>query len=235
MNNIRNARSLYRGLVWPFVAVLLASISFATVAGDINQPPASGTSGQTSAKDAAQFARGAAEWQQVCGSCHNLRSPSELSNAEWEVAMAQMRVRAGLTGQQARDITVFLKASNSKAVLPLSPLATEGAADSAGDIRDSSLSGDRKDSLTIGSDIYRKGCVACHGADGKGSIPGAPNFNDPKGVLSQADAVLESAIRNGKKTTGKSIAMPPNGGESGLTMEEIKSVVTYMRHAFLKR
>jgi mono/diheme cytochrome c family protein len=235
MNILFRPQTSGRRVVLSLAAMLLGSVSFATLAADTN-PVAGDTSGQPSAKaDAAQFARGAVEWQQICGSCHNLRSPSELTNSEWEVAMAQMRVRAGLTGQQARDITAFLKASNSKAVLPLSPLATEGAASPAGDTPEGSTAGASKDRLTVGSDIYRKGCVACHGADGKGSIPGAPNFTDPKGVLSQADAVLESAIRNGKKTPGLPIAMPPNGGDSSLNADGIKSLVAYMRHAFLKK
>ncbi|NII11198.1 hypothetical protein [Oleiagrimonas sp. C23AA] len=61
---------------------------------------------------ALQVARGAKEWHAVCGSCHNLRDPRELTDNEWEVAMGQMRVRAHLTGLQERDITAFLKASN---------------------------------------------------------------------------------------------------------------------------
>lgn len=61
---------------------------------------------------AMQIARGAKEWHAVCGSCHNLRDPRELTDAEWDVAVGQMRVRAHLTGVQERDIAAFLKASN---------------------------------------------------------------------------------------------------------------------------
>lgn len=59
-----------------------------------------------------EFAKAAKVWQQVCGSCHNLRGPKELTDAEWDVAVGQMEVRAGLPPEQARLIDAFLKASN---------------------------------------------------------------------------------------------------------------------------
>lgn len=75
--------------------------------------PASAQDGARSAAfDAVTFAKGAKLWAETCGSCHNLRDPKELTDAEWDVAMGQMWVRAGLTAEQVRDITAFLKASN---------------------------------------------------------------------------------------------------------------------------
>jgi cytochrome c5 len=75
-----------------------------------------GDSSDSSAKkpafDALAFARGAKVWSATCGSCHNIRDPKELSDADWKVAVGQMRVRAGLTAKQAREIEAFLKASN---------------------------------------------------------------------------------------------------------------------------
>lgn len=58
------------------------------------------------------LARGAQAWSHICGSCHNLRDPKELTDAEWDVAMGQMSVRAGLTAEQFRDISLFLKSNN---------------------------------------------------------------------------------------------------------------------------
>lgn len=248
---------------------------------------ASGSEGaQSPAVDATQFARGAKQWQLVCGSCHNLRSPSELSNAEWEVAMGQMRVRAGLTGAQARDITAFLKASNSNIAAPSQPALTAVPASMpASDpvsahaslpvpttasvpvskpasvaaskpvsvavskpvakpasvpaskpekIDDATAAGSSKDSIAAGSAIYHQTCVACHGADGKGSIPGAPRFSDPNGVLGKSDAVLANSIENGKQTPGAPIPMPPKGGNSSLSTQDIRDVVIYLRSAFGK-
>lgn len=44
--------------------------------------------------------------------CDNMRSPSSYSDAEWEVAMHHMRIRANLTAEETRTIVEFLKASN---------------------------------------------------------------------------------------------------------------------------
>ncbi len=67
---------------------------------------------QTKKPDPMQVVRGAKAWKNNCGRCHNLRSPKELTDEEWDVSVAHMRVRANLTGQDAEDIKAFLKASN---------------------------------------------------------------------------------------------------------------------------
>jgi mono/diheme cytochrome c family protein len=51
-------------------------------------------------------------WGRTCGECHNLRPPSEYSDAQWAVAVHHMRIRVPLTGQQQREILAFLQASN---------------------------------------------------------------------------------------------------------------------------
>ena len=51
-------------------------------------------------------------WSQNCSQCHYSRSPTALSDAQWEVAMLHMRVQAYLTGEEERKILEFLKASN---------------------------------------------------------------------------------------------------------------------------
>lgn len=62
--------------------------------------------------DPAQIARGAQSWAKECGRCHNLRSPSELTDEEWVVSTTHMRVRANIPGDVIRDIRAFLKNSN---------------------------------------------------------------------------------------------------------------------------
>lgn len=64
------------------------------------------------ASDPLQFARGAQTWADNCARCHNMRSPKELRDEQWRAVMAHMRVRAGLTGDEARDILAFLQGSN---------------------------------------------------------------------------------------------------------------------------
>lgn len=60
----------------------------------------------------ARIARGARHWAQHCKRCHNLRNGAEMTDAEWEVVVTHMRVRANLPGQLARDVMLFLKESN---------------------------------------------------------------------------------------------------------------------------
>jgi cytochrome c553 len=55
---------------------------------------------------------GAQLWAENCVRCHNIRSPSSYSPAQWEVAMMHMRVRANLTPQEHKKILEFLKAGS---------------------------------------------------------------------------------------------------------------------------
>ncbi len=54
------------------------------------------------------LANGAQVWADVCMRCHNLRLPSDLSKRAWRFSMKHMRVRAGLTGKETRDIQAFI-------------------------------------------------------------------------------------------------------------------------------
>ena len=55
---------------------------------------------------------GAQLWAENCIRCHNIRSPSIYSDAEWDVAMHHMRIRANLTAEEHKKILEFLKSAN---------------------------------------------------------------------------------------------------------------------------
>ncbi|RMI03515.1 MAG: cytochrome c [Calditrichaeota bacterium] len=55
---------------------------------------------------------GALLWGDNCGHCHNIRPPSGLTDAQWEVAVLHMRTRANLTADEAEKIVEFLKSGN---------------------------------------------------------------------------------------------------------------------------
>ncbi|MBI1425127.1 MAG: cytochrome c [Gammaproteobacteria bacterium] len=57
-------------------------------------------------------ARGVKAWTENCMRCHNARDPREYSDELWEPVITHMRIRAGLTGQQARDILAYFRQSN---------------------------------------------------------------------------------------------------------------------------
>jgi cytochrome c553 len=71
-------------------------------AGDV----AAGTTASATEKSGAQL------WADNCVRCHNIRSPSSLSPAQWEVAAMHMRVRANLTPEEHKKILEFLKSGS---------------------------------------------------------------------------------------------------------------------------
>lgn len=83
----------------------LLAVAFVVTAG-ISTPTLA------SEKEPGDFGRGAMQWVDNCGRCHNVRDPKELRDDQWISTVYHMRVRAGLTGQQTRDILAFLQASN---------------------------------------------------------------------------------------------------------------------------
>lgn len=163
------------------------------------------------------FAQGAKSWANNCSRCHNMRDPSDLRDDQWTTTVFHMRVRAGLTGQQTRDILTFLQDSNNAVVAESVVLM----ADATGSTN--SLSGEA---------IYGQSCIACHGGNGKGTIPGAPDFTKKNGVLSQPDDVIMQHIIDGFQSPGSPMAMPPKGGNSALTEPDIRAVLEYVKQQF---
>jgi mono/diheme cytochrome c family protein len=159
--------------------------------------------------------RGAKEWANNCSRCHNMRDPKEFRDDKWRLIVSHMRVRAGLHGQQTRDILAFLQSSNFIAVVNDSNLMKVANADGA----------DGAD----GETTYKQTCIACHGANGEGAIPGVPKLSER---LSKSDSTLLSNIKNGFQSEGSVMAMPAKGGNPGLTNADIKEVLIYLQETF---
>lgn len=51
-------------------------------------------------------------WSEICGHCHNIRSATEFSDYEWEVAVLHMRIHASLTAEEAKAVLELMQASN---------------------------------------------------------------------------------------------------------------------------
>ena len=161
--------------------------------------------------------RGAQLWANNCARCHNIRSAPELRDDQWITTMFHMRVRAGLTGQETRDILSFMQDANNavaEAELPDAPGGKETGA------------------ALSGREIYQQTCVACHGADGRGVVPGAPDLTRPDGRLSKSDSALMNSLLNGLRSPGSPMAMPARGGNPDLSDEDMKRVLRYLREAF---
>jgi cbb3-type cytochrome c oxidase subunit III len=75
-----------------------------------------------------------------------------------------------------------------------------------------------------GSAIFKRRCMMCHGADGKGfPTVKTPDFTDPNWQASMKDKDLMDTIKNGKKDTH----MPAFGNT--LSEDEIKAVIGHIR------
>ena len=163
------------------------------------------------------FAQGTKAWSENCARCHNMRSPSDLRDDQWVTTVFHMRVRAGLTGQETRDILTFLQGSNAR---------VENV--DLGQVESTTT-----DSVSIsGKQVYESNCLACHGANGKGSIPGVPDFNAKNGRLSKSDSELLSNIITGIQSPGSSMPMPPRGGNSQLSDTNLNAALKYIKASF---
>lgn len=74
-----------------------------------------GSAAAQDADDPMAFIRGAQSWADNCARCHNMRDPAEYRDDVWEPTVLHMRIRAGLTGQETRDILTFLQKANDPA------------------------------------------------------------------------------------------------------------------------
>jgi mono/diheme cytochrome c family protein len=187
-----------------FSAFLLASVGVTTTVQAVDFP------------EAGNFTQGSKVWAENCNRCHNMRGPKELRDDQWVSTAFHMRLRAGLTGQETRDVITFLQGSNTKVVKASSPVMAIVPTTSG----------------QSGKDIFNGTCTSCHGADGKGAFPGTPDFTSSDGALSKTDSVLIDHITNGFQSEGSPMAMPPKGGNPNLDDSAIKAVLSYIRETF---
>lgn len=83
-----------------------------------------------------------------------------------------------------------------------------------------------------GKSVYERTCIACHGKNGKGAIPGVPPLGGKGGRLEKPDPELIRNTINGMRSPGSSLGMPPKGGDPSLTEQDAAAVLQYMRQTF---
>lgn len=99
--------------------VLLMPAALLSLLAGCGADPA-GQAAATSAPSEQPFVRifsppkqsGAELWASNCNRCHNAPPPTDFSGGEWDLIMHHMRLRANLTGEEARTVAEFLKAAN---------------------------------------------------------------------------------------------------------------------------
>lgn len=114
------------------------------------------------------------------------------------------------------------KVTSSVAIAVLASLLTPVTADAE----------DTTATLKAGQAIYAQTCIACHGANGKGAIPGVSDFTATDGPLSKTDDELRVSIRDGLATPGAALSMPAKGGNPALSDADIQAVLAYVRRTF---
>jgi mono/diheme cytochrome c family protein len=163
-------------------------------------------------QQAGSVVEGARIYGDVCGTCHNPRSPLERSDRDWVTIVNHMRVRANMSGQQARDVLAFLQATNQdprqEANIPRETGDPAIGVQQAGEV----AQGERL--------VGEKACLGCHIiGDGGGNI--GPSLN---GVVSRkgADDVARKIV---DPTFDSSTSMMPN---FGLSEEEAGWITAYL-------
>ena len=174
---------------------------------------------------AADVTRGARAWSQVCERCHNLRSPSELEPADWDLAMTHMQVRANIPQRAADDIRAFLMSSASPPLFAETDQAAPASQAAGAEPRGQ---GDP----VRGRSVYDATCVACHGADGRGVLPGMPALGGDYSAHAGSEEELIDHMVEGFQSDGSQIAMPPLGGNPSLTRKDMTDALAYIKQAF---
>lgn len=95
-----------------WILIILASANSSGFAGPNTRLEApSKTSSEATATSKMELS-GEELWSNNCQRCHNMRSPSMYTPAQWEVIVHHMRVRANITGAEQRAIADFLKSTS---------------------------------------------------------------------------------------------------------------------------
>ena len=84
-----------------------------------------------------------------------------------------------------------------------------------------------------GEELASQSCSACHGQDFKG-VPGlGASFYDSTFIQNHTDDELVEFIKEGRANdapdNGSGIAMPPYGGNTRLTDEDLSDIVAFLR------
>jgi hypothetical protein len=102
--------ALHRRILAALV-LLFASTSWNLLAEPNAKQNAAAQSSSAVSSDSYMGLSGEELWSNNCLRCHNIRPPTMYSDAQWEVIVHHMRLRANITGQEQRAIVEFLKSA----------------------------------------------------------------------------------------------------------------------------
>src|SRR5262245_17531146 len=102
--------TLHRGFLAALVAFVAGS-GWNLLADPKADGKAATNSGSAVSSDSYMGLTGEELWSNNCGRCHNIQPPTRYNNAQWDVIVHHMRLRANITGQEQRAIVEFLKSA----------------------------------------------------------------------------------------------------------------------------
>ena len=100
-----------RSHIVALVLLLCASAGWNLSAGPKGDQTTPNQSGGAVASDSYRGLSGEELWSNNCVRCHNIRPPTMYGDAQWDVIVHHMRLRANITGQEQRAIVEFLKSA----------------------------------------------------------------------------------------------------------------------------
>jgi nitrate/TMAO reductase-like tetraheme cytochrome c subunit len=105
-------------MIWKYLAALiplslvLTGSVWDALAGSSESSDTSADSRNGMKSESSAGLSGEELWSNNCQRCHNLRSPAMQTPVQWQVIVHHMRVRANITGSDARAIADFLKSAS---------------------------------------------------------------------------------------------------------------------------
>jgi len=108
MNNVIG--TLNRGML-TCLTLLLAGTTLSLLAEPEANRKADNKASNAISNDSYRGLSGEELWSNNCMRCHNIRPPTMYSDAQWDVIVHHMRLRANITGQEQRAIVEFLKSA----------------------------------------------------------------------------------------------------------------------------
>lgn len=98
---------------WAAAAMVAAIAASLVLGGCSGKEQSASAPGSTTRPTVASAKKGGAQlWADNCSRCHNVPPPERYSDDQWRAIVHHMRLRADLTGEEEREITKFLQASN---------------------------------------------------------------------------------------------------------------------------
>ncbi len=171
-------------------------------------------------EETSAMARGAAVYGNMCGRCHNPRSPLERDDRDWVTIIQHMRIRGNLTGGQVENVLAFLQATNNDPSRAVRVVSTTEATARHIEASNEPISSDPALASLGEALMTQRACIGCHIVGGGGGNVG-PSLN---GVTGRRDVqYLRQKLID--PTVDNATSMMPN---LSLTADEIEAILTFL-------